>query len=178
MRFDHLALLDNLPAYIEDGTYKDHEIIREEGSDVPFTRDECYISVCADCEYHGSESEPCAVRLPPSPVGKICSIVALSFECSVEEDIDGAHADVVDDLGSFRQVGKPRVSMLVNLLDLRDRERYGNIPADDLCRAASKLKEGKKREEHYNAETVDRYTFLGAFSEKSGRVAIESERVE
>jgi hypothetical protein len=72
-------------------------------------RQESCIPICRNREDHGYETEPGAVRLTPAIIGEIFTIVPLSFERAVEEEIYDAHGDVINDLRCLREIRKPIV---------------------------------------------------------------------
>ena len=57
------------------------------------------ISIAGHSEDHSDEAKISAIRLPPAFVWQIRAVHALDFEGSVEEQVDEAHGDVINDLG-------------------------------------------------------------------------------
>jgi hypothetical protein len=64
-------------------------------------RQEGSIPIAGNSEHHSEEAEISAIRLPPAFVRQIGAVKALDFEGSVEEQVDEAHGDVINDLGCF-----------------------------------------------------------------------------
>ena len=70
-------------------------------------RQESGISIAAHSENHSAKTEIGTVWLPPASVGKIGAVETLSFKGTVEEQVNYAHGDVIDDLGCFCEVCEP-----------------------------------------------------------------------
>ena len=97
-----LGALDQLEGDPEDDVDEAHGVVGEEGAGVEGVED----GVAVDGKGDGEEDDAGVgdVRLAPAFVGELIAVEALRFHGSVEEDVDGAHDDVVHELGGLRDV--------------------------------------------------------------------------
>lgn len=102
---DKLGPLDELEANPQYDADKAHGVVRHEGADIEFV--EGGVAVDGERDREDNDAGDGYVRLAPSAVRQVLAIVALNFESTIEEEVDGAHEDVVHKLRSLRDIGQP-----------------------------------------------------------------------
>lgn len=154
-RPDDLGPVDELPGEEEDGREDDHGVVDEEVLDAP--RHEARVAVAEDDNGHAAQADPAAVGLEVARVGERAAVDALRLAGVEEEEVRGAHDDVVDDAAGRDQVHEPR---------------------QDLAGAAGDGQEREEGEEHHDAEAVNRNAVLGALAQDLGRTAFQCQTVQ
>lgn len=155
LSLDDLGAVDELPAEVAEGSDDLHGVVGEEVLGVEGSQRGVTVSVADDSVK--DESDPGAVGLEPAEVRHRLAVNALDLTGTVVEEEGDVHSDVVHDTSTSDE---------------------GEKDGKSLGGAAVELKEGKKREDHGDGETVNRNTVLGSLAEEARGASFEGQTVQ
>lgn len=179
---DELGSLDQLPAAEEQDANEDHRVVGEERADGPPAWDKDRVSLNEHDDGHEDHADDVDIWLEPAyvifrlalfshfartrewvmehehtSIRQGPSINALGLQSAVEEDVGGAHDNIVEELGGGDQIDKP---------------------ADRLGGTVTNLEEAQEGEHHGDSEAPVRDTVFGGCAEELGGVAFKCKTVQ
>lgn len=155
LRFHKTRSFEELESSPKYDAHKAHSIVGEKCTDIEFVEDG--ISVNSQDDGEENEAGDSDIGLTPAFVGKRVSRDALCLQRTIEEEVDRAHENIIEELRRLGDVCKP-------------------LHALGSC--ATNTKEAKEGEEHRNAEAIDGYTLFGCLLKETRRMPVNREGIE
>lgn len=115
----------------------------EKGGRQLTSRNETRIPINPNRENHSPKPKPRTIRLCPANIRQVLTIKALNFQRAVEEEVNRAHADIINNLRCLCKICKPvtRVNKTVQLTS--GRGQYHVMTCAELLPTDKKLRNGK-----------------------------------